>query len=427
MANLSKPNHNQALAGLSISLLIGGGVLIGDSLRPGDKPNRILESILGVISLSAGLRLSKHYDGDDLFHLCVNGVQSGIKLIEEIAEEITPREPSKKLITLALKAAPIKIRTWAQQQIEGGSEWFSIAAKGHTRLGGETGSGKTTLAEALIFEHLSKHPESSIAVCDINYGKRDKDWLGLSPDYIYPELGEIAAVIAHEYEELSRRRSQSISAKKNGGKPPIFSPRLLVVDELDSTSEDLGGKDSEPMRQIRAIAKQGFGYGFKLILIGQSFAVGETGISLATSKQFSNILVILDKFPKSELAYFSASNGDEIEEKIKLLKGQRRAIAQLAESSPSVVVIPDLSYLANVRLSHSDPIETWWKESLTEEIDAWAKSQAILFAKGEISSPLKEFAKKLRIQTLNSDKRYTVKLRPYWENLLSEEKRNNET
>jgi len=102
--------------------------------------------------------------------------------------------------------------------------------------------------------------------------------------------------------------------------------------------------------------------------------------------------------------------------------GHRVAIAQLGASTPEVVVIPDLSHLKNVKLSHRDQLADWWGNAWTPELEAWAKEQAALYAKGEIGSPLKPLAAKLGIQTLNSDARYTQYLKPNWEQILTNAK-----
>ncbi|MGE5655058.1 MAG: ATP-binding protein [Actinomycetota bacterium] len=440
-------SHQQAIAGLSASLLIGGGVLLGDAIlgrhqyQVNDpngsicgakrcqisepKPSRFIEAAIGSLLVGCGVASSRYCSlGSDLLDLGKIGSGAVWEWVSEAVEELQPTETQQqRLIQIAVNAAPIQVLTWIQQT-SADTSWFEKWLKGHNRIAGETDSGKTTLAEASLAHHLHWFPDSTVAICDINFGKRDKDWLGISPDYIYPDIEQIAAVIAHEYKELCDRRQRCITAKKSGKQPPQFSPRLLVVDELDSTAEDLGGKDSEPLKQLRAIAKQGLGYGLKLILIGQSLAVGETGISLATSKQFSSILIIKGKLPRSELTYLNPSNADELEEKVKQLQktGHRIAIAQLGETTPEVVVVPDLSHLKNLRLSHRDPVADWWKSAWTSEVELWAIEQATRYVKGSIESPLKPLAKRLGIQTLNSDPRYSQYLKPQWEAILSSAK-----
>lgn len=440
-------NHQAAIAGLSASLLIGGGVLIADSFGKqsyqindnsasicgalrcqvnAPKPYRFFEAAIGTLLLGCGVGASRFCTlGEDLLSLTKLGSAASWEWVNDALDELKPTEAQQqRVIQLAVNATPIKIRTWVEQSAATQNDWLTRVSAGHIRLGGETGVGKTTIAEALIADRLLKHPDSQIAICDINFGKRNKDWLGISPDFIYPKIEQIAAIIQHENEELTSRRDAAINAKKAGKQLPNFTPRLLVLDELDSTAEDLGGKDSEPMKQLRALAKQGLGYGWQLILIGQSFAVGETGISLATSKQFSNILLIKGKLPKSELGYLNPSNADEIESKVNQLQkaGLRIAIAQLGESTPQVVVIPDLSHLWAIKLSHRDPFADWWANAWTPEIEQWAKEQAALYSKGEIASPLKPLAAKLGIQTLNSDARYTQYLKPTWEQILTNAK-----
>ena len=127
---------------------------------------------------------------------------------------------------------------------------------------------------------------------------------------------------------------------------------------------------------------------------------------------------------RSELKYLNPSNADEIESQVTALQkaGHRVAIAQLGESSPEVVVIPDLSHLKNVKLSHRDPLADWWRGAWTAEVEQWAALQAALYVKGEIGSPLKPLAAKLGIQTLNSDARYTQYLKPTWEQILTNAK-----
>lgn len=445
-------SHRQAIAGLSASLLIGGGVLIGDAglgrqrwiqndstgqlcgafrceiSTP--KPHRFWQAIAGTILIGCGAAVSRYCClGPDLADLGKMGSGAIWEWLNEALAELQPTEPQQqRLVQIAVNAAPIQIKTWIQQ-VSADTSWFEKWLKGHNRIAGETDSGKTTLAEASFAHHLHNFPDSTVAICDINFGKRDKDWLGINPDYIYPDIDQIAAIIAHEYKELCDRRQRCIATKKSGKEPPKFTPRLLVVDELDSTAEDLGGKDSEPLKQLRAIAKQGLGYGLKLILIGQSLAVGETGISLATSKQFSSILIVKGKLPRSELTYLNPSNADELEEKVKQLQkaGHRVAIAQLGETTPEVVVIPDLSHLKTIRLNHRDPVADWWRAAWTPDMERWATEQATRYVKGEIESPLKPLAKRLGIQTLNSDPRYSQYLKPRWEAILSSAKEGNQS
>lgn len=393
------------------------------------RPYRELEIIIGGLFLCGGLKVARSRSSfsDDLSEAIAIGVSDSWEFLKSICKSMEPSDAGiARFEKLVVSAAPVVVRSWVEESISRRSDWFDQISDGHVRIGGETGVGKTTIAEAQLAKWLEKYPETSVVICDINYGKRGKDWLGIDGDYLYVEIPQIASVLKHEYDELCRRRDSAIKAKKAGKNYADFPKRLIMVDELDSTAEDLGGKDSESMKYIRALAKQGLGYGFKLILIGQSFAVGETAISLATSKQFSNILLIKDKFPKSELIYLSPGDDDDLEGKVKLLqKGNHRiAIAQLGESTPDVVVIPDLSYMQNVRLSHKDLHAEWWGKNWTPEIELWVKEQALKYAKGEIASPLKAIASKLKIQTLNTDPKYSKYLKPTWETILTEAKAN---
>ena len=440
-------NQRQAIAGLSASLLIGGGVLIGDAMFGrqqyqinddsasicgaqrcqviAPKPYRFYEAAIGTLLLGCGVGASQFCSlGGDLMQLTKLGSAASWNWLNEAFDELKPTEQQQqRVIQLAVNAAPIQIKTWIQQT-SADTSWFERWLRGHNRIAGETESGKTTLAEAALIHYLSVNPNTTIAIGDINYGKRDKDWCKLDPAYIYTELDQIAAIIDHEYKELASRRERAIAAKRAGKAAPNFSPRLLIIDELDSIAEDFGGQKSEPMKQLKTLAKQGLGYQEKLIFTGQSFAVGEAGVNLATSNQFSSLLTVKDKLLRSELKYLNPANADEIEEQVKALQkaGHRIAIAQLGESSPEVVVIPDLSHLKNVKLSHRDPLADWWRGAWTAEVEQWAALQAALYVKGEIGSPLKPLAAKLGIQTLNSDARYTQYLKPTWEQILTNAK-----
>jgi hypothetical protein len=75
----------------------------------------------------------------------------------------------------------------------------------------------------------------------------------------------------------------------------------LIVDELDVTADELGGKDGEFIAGIRRLLKMGAGYGIKVLLCGQSLAVGETAISEALRSQMAIALVIRKSIKRNEV------------------------------------------------------------------------------------------------------------------------------
>jgi hypothetical protein len=190
-----------------------------------------------------------------------------------------------------------------------------------------------------------------------------------------------------------------------------LQPRLLIVTELDSTQEEIDAlckvieqeakinqelpayRAGEFMGSIRKVLKQGNGYKFKVILDGQSLAVGASGISEATSDQLSNALLGNSTVNSSEVSKFKTANADRLIAQCEaiLKAGKRPAIIQLNEGAPVAIVVPDLSWIRDVRFAvppqlSDDPIEQWWSQIYTAEKQQWLNDLAIRYIRKEVKT-----------------------------------------
>ncbi|MGE5659063.1 MAG: ATP-binding protein [Actinomycetota bacterium] len=338
--------------------------------------------------------------------------------------------------TLYLLTAPTPVKNWVDDLVQNQS-WFPQFLRGHARVTGETGAGKTFLVLKLLTDWVENNPSTSLTICDLNYGKpnprtgRLNDWLGIDPGYVHSQVNRIVSAVSSEFEELERRRSlcdaETRQAIEEGRIPKLskpFPPRLVLIDELDGLFEEIDEK-SDFHSHLRALLKQGRGYNFKVVLCGQSMAVAASGIKLATAKQLNSLRVIKGKIDRDELKYFANCDYNELTEKVAQLqkKGYRVAIAQLGEASPQVVIIPDLSEVESYRFAKVDRDEIWWHSIWTKETQLWLKGLAERHARGEITSPLKtDIAERFGVKIRSDDARYSNYVKPQWEALLKQAK-----
>lgn len=371
----------------------------------------------------------------DTANICSGVVGGAIATVTAKGLDFALIAGKKTAKTIYLHTAPQKLKD-ALEELEAERTWFDkFLSAPHNRLAGKTRSGKTILTFKLLIDYLIKHEgHCDLLIADINYGKPDEDgrlndWLGIPSAYIRTEFEEIERAISQEVEELNRRRRICKEAAQSGKKlTEKLSPRLILIDEFDSTSEEL--KDGDFLKHIRALLKQGAGYGIKAIVIGQSLAVGESGISLATGEQMGIALLGENTTKSNEVGYFKADTQSLIEKAKKIKKANKRPIVvQLGEGEPRVQIVPSLSGIHNVRIAipeETDPDLYWWKSIFTSEKKAWLEDLATRYIQGEIKSPLKsEVCKGFGVQFgSRGGSRYTEYIKPAWERAVKKAEEN---
>lgn len=372
--------------------------------------------VLGAVVNHDRHKLSSQ-DYDQAIDLLLSGSVSLGQVITKEAwdqiQSIGKSKTAKQIRVIAIRAFPSPIRSRfeqmeAAQQSQIVFEKFLKAP--HNRLAGKTKAGKTFLLLKLLIDWLEANPNGVITICDINYGKPDRDtgepfyWNGFPVECIRSNPAEILEASRAEVAELRQRVTD---CREKGVRLQDLQPRLFIVTELDSTQEDVdevSPKPGEFISNVRQVAKQGNGYKLKLIFDGQSLATGESGISQATADQLCVALLGTSTTNATEVSKFHASNAVELRNTCNtiLKAGKRPAIIQLNEGDPVAVIVPDLGYIRQVRFAAvreqpQDPIETWWQQTFTPELQLWLQEQAEGYVSGEIKTkrgsggPLKEW------------------------------------
>lgn len=341
--------------------------------------------------------------------------------LESISEELilSGQDVAKSSLKIAIQASPIPLpKTWIESVNSDNGVIDRFLSAPHQRIAGQTGSGKTVLSKMVVAKWFERNPDSSIVILDPNYGKPDSqgklnDWNGLNPAFIHSDYDSIQSAIKVEYDLLKTRIADSEKKVRNGIKQiELPKPRIIIIDEIDSLFEYYNRNKLDFISYLTEIIKQGRGYRIKVLIIGQSLAVGASGINLSLSKQLGTMLLIKGKIPDSELTYLGISDKSDLREKIAQIN--RPAIAQLEGAVPEVVNIPDLSEFDDLSFSDGlDPDKIWW-----DSVDkTWLEDLAIDYRNGG-KSPLKDACKKLGIEVRSDDPRYINFFKPYWQSLL---------
>lgn len=368
----------------------------------------------------AGLSFLTVYSGRQSFSLkpLVYDVRDGLNLLTQDLIS-NGQDVTKTGLKIAIKSSPIPLPMSWVDSVNSDSEVIDrFLASPHQRIAGQTGSGKTVLSKMVIAKWFEKNPDSSIVILDPNYGKPDSqgilnNWNGINPAFVHSDYDSIQSAIKVEYDLLKTRIADSEKKVRNGIKQiELPKPRIIIIDEIDSLFEYYNRTKQDFISYLTEIIKQGRGYKIKVLIIGQSLAVGASGINLSLSNQLANLFLIKGKIPDSELTYLGISDKAELRAQVSQIK--RPAIAKLDGAVPEVVSIPDLSEFAGLSfLDGIDPDKKWW-----DSVDkTWLEDLAIDYRNGG-DSPLKDICKQLGIETRSTNARYVNYFKPFWQQLL---------
>lgn len=341
----------------------------------------------------------------------------------------------QEILRIVIKSAPPAIKSLSDRLTADDSVFQEFLAAPHNRIAGRTRSGKYFITGKLIVEYFAKYGASAkIAIADINYGKPGddgelSDWMGLPHTFIATTLEQISELISGEHSEMMARKdlcAKAAAAKRSltaQEKTRVLEPRLLIIDEIDSTLGQLDSGIADKLNQLICMGGgANSGYRMKVVVVGQSLSVGASGIDLATTDQLATCLVVKGKFNSEQIGKLRDS-GEAIDNFKRLLNaGKRAALIQIGGELRAVAV-PDLSYLNQVRFevegTESDPIKRWWFDTYQGELQAWLAERATLQNSGQLTTPLKDIATKFCVQTRSNDSRYSQYLKPEWERLTN--------
>lgn len=399
--------HSGILSGVGIAIALGG-VALGTSTGSRWKDwedatdSLVLSAFDGAINLSSSL-LKK------LFGKPVR--QARILLIQSLPERL-----QKAVIASA------------------GNEVFRKFIKfPHNRIVGRTGAGKSFLVCHLLVCWIEENPQGILTICDINYGKPDRetgeifDWLGLPYDCIRDSAIDIFEALLVEIAELNVRRWEARNAAIQKTQAPSWQPRLLLVDEIDSTNDDLADLSNEDvneiiqrvneqylrpkfegklpdgvgipllnksvknpfMKYILQLMKQGNGYRMKFIGVGQSITTGESGFSQASKAQTAIAMLGTDTVQKNLVAQFNSSKTEELvaESSVILKAKSRPMIIQLGDGEPVTMRVPDLSASRRTRIQYVDPVKQQWLQLFTADKQQQLETLAMQLLSEQISAP----------------------------------------
>lgn len=159
-----------------------------------------------------------------------------------------------------------------------GPVWRSLLETGHTLVGGESGSGKSTWLHAMLVALLSAHPPTELRLALVDPKQVEFQVYRGLPHLLSPvatEAAEASALTACLLAELDRRRALFAEAGARNlvnyrhltGKPlPLV---LLVIDEVTDIALEAGLKSCFYKDLIRLVSK-GRAFGLVVVLATQN-------------------------------------------------------------------------------------------------------------------------------------------------------------
>jgi DNA segregation ATPase FtsK/SpoIIIE and related proteins len=167
-------------------------------------------------------------------------------------------------------------------------------------IGGRTGSGKSTVARALLYAIHHADPGSEFYIVE----PQSEFWLGLEKyrsivrDCSFDELEIPAQLLAEVYDICQKRYKANRELVRNGIEPVKEHPIWLVINEwnnLYDTWNELPAKERQErgidkmLNHARSIVRAGRSVNIRLILIGQEHSKEATGLSVQIKRSMSFI------------------------------------------------------------------------------------------------------------------------------------------
>jgi hypothetical protein len=317
-----------------------------------------------------------------------------------------PPKGSKRFKQLVLRQLPKPLK----DKFESSADLFAEFLKApHNRLAGRTNAGKSYLTSTILCLYLDKFPDAHIVVCDRNYGKpktrgsgkpsKPHDWNGLPRECLRVTDGDIDRAVDEELKELGRRIAIARESAFEGKLVPPFNPRLLILDEFDSTQEILNegkGATGPFSSKIKSLINQGHGYNMKVVLVGQKLSVGESGINLATATTFATAFLGTDTLDTGIVSYLDKHKASELSGDCAAIaaEGKRPAIIQLPTGVTKAIAVPDLTEYGESRIHYAgaaitDEDKRTWNAILTEDKRQELVKLAEGLRDGRLSAPPK--------------------------------------
>ncbi len=367
-------------------------------------------------------------DTDAVETLDIVGSYSTYALAHGVKLSLVPllSRSSKAAKSITVKCLPTEMRDrLAKKAAQTG--WFDRFLRSpHQWVIGKTGSGKTVLVSRLLRDFIESNPNGSFVICDTDYGKRGQDWGGLPLGYLRRSIEEIENEVLSRAEDMEERAIADANAAANGKPNTQGWPKvLIIICEWNSLVARLGGKDGAFYKAVKELLIRGNGYGYQVLLDGQTCAVGEAGINEAIRQQLSIAILGENATKPKEVGKLGATNADELIADASALKkrGHRVAIAEIAgEPQPVAVVVPDLSDVIGIRFEvppATDPDRDWWVSACTPALAAEVQGMIAAFHRGDRNSPLKDAAALVGLQTRQSDRRYAEFFKPWYDEVLN--------
>lgn len=341
----------------------------------------------------------------------------------------TPEEIKQTIIaSLAQRglpfAADLKLQERAKQLQD--VIWFHRLSRRSKIICGESGDGKTTAMlhdiASFIQRCEAKGRSYRLFICDLDYGSSHdgappNTWFDAPKnDVVFMTLDAITRAIDEVHTELEAR----IERRQNGDNSPN-PPWMLSIDEWIAYYQGILHRDGEKVAdviitQIANILNRGLKQGILCTLGLHNLAVSQTGIPQALLQAF-NILLLSNASQKFR-NYQAIGIPDSDKWKQELLKtrelpGCERSALLIADSEPTIVVVPHIN-LSGIEIQWTtvDPTEQWFQTALTPELEAELTALAP-------STGVTKIAAKFGLSSgdrLNSNPKY-LKVKAYWQSL----------
>jgi hypothetical protein len=200
----------------------------------------------------------------------------------------------------------------------------------HCALFGATGSGKTTLALAMVDEMRMPWPDIELCVLD---PKQDDEW-PIPPITDVDEIATALTGIASQIKVAKNLKSKSVA------------PKVIMIDENDWLADKKVGLGTDYTSNLFFGLKVGRSKGYRFVVMGQSPLSQDNGLSQSTWNSTGRLVL-----GGEAMKYLNGSSFQWKNERKELLatlesgirSGHRCGLAIPPESVPYVCRIPELS------------------------------------------------------------------------------------